>query len=357
MHPILTRTSRLALYLALWGLIGASLGALLAETSALDLAEALALAVPLAIVYGFVCLATWYLCRALPLSMGAIGSLVAAHVAAAAASSALWVALAVGGSRALDLVMPGVSARFAGGAMLVFTVGVLLALLATAGHYLVIALERSREAETRGLSLKVLAREAELKALRAQIDPHFLFNSLNSISALTAVDPAGARRMCVLLGDFLRSSLKVGAMDRIPLADEVSLAERFLAIEQVRFGKRLTADVAIEPDAATCLVPPLLLQPLIENAVRHGLAGLIEGGTITVRAGRHDGRLIVAVENPCDPDRPVLRGDGLGLANVRSRLATEFGSDARFDAQERGGSFRVELSIPAIEPAPAASRS
>ena len=175
-----------------------------------------------------------------------------------------------------------------------------------------LAVERWREAETRQLALQVLAREAELKALRTQIDPHFLFNSLHSISALTTVDPAGARRMCLLLGEFLRLSLKLGAEDRIPLAEEMALVDRFLGIEQVRFGDRLRASVTLDPGAAACEVPPLLLQPLVENAARHGVAELVDGGLIDERAVRRGDRVIVSVENPCDPDRRVRAGAGVG---------------------------------------------
>ncbi len=349
MHPILARTSRLILYLGLWLPLGSALASLLVETTALRGGEAVALALPLAIVYAFACLATFYLCRALPLQAEGLGGLIVTHVAAAGVSSALWIAAAMAWSRALEAVSPGVSERFQAGLVTMFVVGVLLALLATTTHYVVIALERARQVETRELALKVLAREAELRALRAQIDPHFLFNSLNSISALTTTDPPGARRMCVLLGDFLRRSLRLGGMDRIPLRDEVSLIEQFLAIERVRFGPRLAADVAVDAGADACLVPPLLLQPLVENAVRHGIAGLVEGGTISLAATRRDDRLIVVVENACDPDRSSSGGAGLGLANVRNRLMTEYGADARFDAQARDARFRIELSIPAVD--------
>src|SRR4029079_2516584 len=149
--------------------------------------------------------------------------------------------------------------------------GFLLYLLAMAVSYLAAAFEVSRDAERRGLELQVLAREAELRALRAQLDPHFLFNSLQSISALTTADPPAARRMCLLLADFLRDTLAVGSQARIPLRSELLLAQRFLEIEQVRFGERLRVD--IEPEqAGDIAVPPLILQPLVENAVRHGIA-------------------------------------------------------------------------------------
>ena len=171
----------------------------------------------------------------------------------------------------------------------VFAAGVLLFLLALAVHYALLAFEAAREAERRQLELELLTRDAELRALRAQIDPHFLYNSLNSISALTASDPAGARRMCVLLGGFLRDTLSLSSRERIPLAEELALADSFLSIEQVRFGARLQVDRRIDDASAACLVPPLLLQPLVENAITHGIAGLLEGGVIRLDIARRNG--------------------------------------------------------------------
>ena len=191
----------------------------------------------------------------------------------------------------------------------------------------------------------MLAREAELRSLRAQIDPHFLFNSLHSISALTTADPPAARRMCLLLADFLRDSLALGTADRITVARELALAGRFLEIERVRFGSRLQVELA-SGDADACLVPPLLLQPIVENAVTHGVAHVLAGGTIRIAASRGTGTLTIVVENPCDAERPRRTGTGLGLANVRARLRALHGDDGRLSAEERDGVWRVEMSLP-----------
>src|SRR5260370_2632838 len=122
------------------------------------------------------------------------------------------------------------------------------------------AVQSGREAE-------LLAREAELKALKAQIDPHFLFNSLHSISALTAVDAGRARDMCIRLSDFLRNSLRLGERTTIPFSEELALARTYLEVEQVRFGQRLRVAQDIEEAYCDCDVPPLLLQPLVENSI------------------------------------------------------------------------------------------
>jgi LytS/YehU family sensor histidine kinase len=275
--------------------------------------------------------------------------MLAAHAAAASLSSALWLALGRVIARALEYgsgVFTGIEAAMRNQWPLLFVVGVLLYLLASAVHYTVFAADASRQSERRALELQVHAREAELRALRAQIDPHFLFNSLHSISALTGSDPAGARRMALLLGDFLRDSLRVGGRGRIPLGEELRLLRQFLEIEHVRFGDRLRVTWTVEKDTEQCELPPLLLQPLVENAVTHGIAHLLDGGDVRIRAERRAGRLHVGVENQCDPDRPRRRGAGVGLENVRRRLETAFGSEAAAQAVEQDGIFRVDLVMP-----------
>jgi two-component system sensor histidine kinase AlgZ len=349
MHPILVRGPRLPLHVGASVLVGCLLALLMVGHDALTIREAALVALPLAALYGFVCLSAWYVARSQPIATTGAARIMSAGIAASVLSSGGWLAA----SRAwLELLgryglIADPAGRFLAIRPLLFGFGVLVYLLSLAVSYVVGAFEASREAERRGLRGQVLAREAELRSLRAQIDPHFLFNSLHSISALTAVDPGGARRMCLMLADFLRESLALGAEARIPLARELALVERFLSIERVRFGDRL--QMAIEPDAAgACLVAPLLLQPIVENAVTHGVAHVLEGGTIRVAASRSGSTLSIVVENPCDPERPRGSGGGLGLANVRARLQALHGAAGRLSAAERDGLWRVEISMPAV---------
>jgi two-component system sensor histidine kinase AlgZ len=349
MHPILAHRSRLALYLALWLLVGALLAGLLAAQGGLTWPAAFAVALPLATAFGFVCLSAWYISRSMPLATTGARRIAATGLTAAVISSGAWLLIARGWlevfTRAAGLF--DVGRAFPALRALIFGFGVLLYLLSLAVSYLLAAFEASQDAERRALQVQVLAREAELRSLRAQIDPHFLFNSLHSISALTATAPAAARAMCVLLAEFLRESLALGAQDRISLARELRLVDRFLGVERMRFGERLQVDITSE-GAADCLVPPLVLQPLVENAVTHGIAHLLHGGTIRIVAARAGSTLSITIENPCDADRPKSLGTGTGLANVRARLRALHGLDARVDAAENGGVWRTELSLPVV---------
>ena len=220
-------------------------------------------------------------------------------------------------------------------------------LLAVAFHYALIAQEASLEAQQRALESSVRARDAELNALKAQINPHFLYNSLNSISALTSIDATRAREMCVLLADFLRMTLGLGEKPLIPLREELDLLDRYCAIEKVRFGDRLQVQKEVDDGAKNCLLPPLLLQPLFENAVVHGISQLPEGGFVSLKAGLLRDKVSLIVENSWDPEAVSSRKkNGVGLRNVQRRLEARYGKDAHMDVQTEERLFRVVIGIP-----------
>ena len=348
MHPILARLERLAAYLGAWCIVGVLVGVVLTRQG-LTWPEALVQVLPPLLVYSFVCLSAWYVCRAMPLATSGVPGVLAASLLAAFVAGSLWLALNEAWIATLETmpVLGPIAVRFRAQTPFLFAVSVMLFLLVLSVHYVVLAVEAFRAAERHQLELQVLTRDAELRALRAQIDPHFLYNCLNSISALTGSDPAAARRMCLLLAEFLRTTLRVSMQERISMEDELSLADRFLSIEQVRFGPRLQVERHIDEGASQCRIPPLVLQPLLENAVAHGIAGLIDGGTIRLDVARRNGRLSIAIENPRDPDAPPrTQGVGVGLENVRRRLAIVFGGAARMNAVAGTDRFRVALDLP-----------
>jgi two-component system, LytTR family, sensor histidine kinase AlgZ len=348
LHPILARKGRFAPVLSTTIPLAALLTALLARPGAFRFGEAVSLAWPLALTGLFLFLSVWYVARGVPLGGGKILQAVVTHAVAAALLCSVWVLSGAGAARLLvSLWGPAFPERFAAQVPILFSTGILLYLLSLALHSALLAVEATRDAERRALELQVLAREAELKALRAQIHPHFLFNSLNSISALVGTDPPRAREMCLYLSEFLRKSLALGERKSIPVGEEVALAKAYLEVEGLRFGSRLTVEEDLETGGQECLVPPLLLQPLVENAVRHGIATRIEGGVIRLEARRTGNRLRILIENPFDPDAPSRRGSGVGLANVRSRLAARYGSEALFAARRLADRYLVVLSMPA----------
>ncbi|HEX2059861.1 MAG TPA: histidine kinase [Thermoanaerobaculia bacterium] len=340
MHPILTDRRRLALYLLVWVLLAILLALLVVDGASAR--DAVLLMLPPTLVFGFVCLAARYPVRAMPLRAARVWALLATHALAAAVLSGAWLLLLRAWAAVLGLA-PAVDPR----ARVFVVTGALLYLLAVAVQYLFVAVEEAHRVEKRAMEVEVLAREAELKALRAQLDPHFLFNSLNSVSALCGSNPASARTLTTLLAEYLRKSLRYGSAHSITLSEELELASSYLAIERIRFGPRLELEQTIDESIRAFAVPPLLLQPIVENAITHGVGHLLEGGVVRIAAQRDGGRVRITVENRCDPDRPSRTGEGIGLANTRRRIATYYGSAARVEVSEEPERFRVALSLPA----------
>jgi two-component system, LytTR family, sensor kinase len=208
------------------------------------------------------------------------------------------------------------------------------------------------------------AREARLSALRYQLNPHFLFNSLNAASTLVLDgDAAGATRMLSQIGDLLRTTLDGNALPEMPLAQELAFIDQYLAIEQTRLGSRLRVERNISEDTLDAVVPGMLLQPLVENAVRHGVAALVEGGMVRIESSIHEGGLRIAVLNsgPRRGDASSAgassasnggsnangKGGGIGLRNTEERLKTLYGADHLFTLHwpETGG-CEVAIEIP-----------
>lgn len=195
-------------------------------------------------------------------------------------------------------------------------------------------------------------REAKLSALRYQLNPHFLFNSLNAVSTLILEgDAPAATRMLAQIGELLRTSLTGETVSEIPLAHEIAFTERYLAIEQTRLGRRLRVEIATSPEALDALVPSMLLQPLVENAVRHGIAPRLEGGTIRIQSDVRDDRLHVRVRNTgASCGKASLRelsAKGIGLGNTAERLKTLYASDHTFDLRwPFDGGCEVNIEIP-----------
>ncbi len=339
-----------ALYLAVWALLGGLLAGLMVAAGDAPWGASLLFAVPLALVYGCASgFSSYYLCRAYPLATRPWYAVLGVFTCTALCAGALWTAAGGGFAEALRGLAPDLPLMSRPFAALMFGLGVILYGLSAVAHYLGLEFERARSLERRELEMKLAAQEAELRMLRTQIDPHFLFNSLNSISALTSIDPGAARGMTLQLSNFLRRSLGMDAQRKVVLDEEIALVQAFLAIEQVRFGARLRFEHAIGEGAGQCLLPPMLLQPLVENAVKHGIGNRLDGGVVRVIAERAGSLLRIRVENDADEDdltQPAA-GCGIGLANVRQRLLATYAHEASVHWTRLDACFRVDIALPA----------
>ena len=219
-------------------------------------------------------------------------------------------------------------------------------------YHMVRSFQRMRWQEQRAMALMVLAQEQELAALKAQVNPHFLFNTLNAITAMVGRDPEQAREMIARLAEMLRYALDSSKRDWVSLGEDLNFAQAYLDLEAYRFPDRLEVHYEIEAEVLEAPVPPILLQPLVENAVKHGIAPGEGRGVITLRIAGTNDRLHVSVEDTGhEPNGQVHSApDGIGLSNTEARLRHLFGPEVTFEAgpqQPRG--FKVSFSIPRKE--------
>jgi len=205
-----------------------------------------------------------------------------------------------------------------------------------------------REREFRASELEKRLVQAKLQALQMQLNPHFLFNTLHSISSLMHKDVEAADRMIARLSDLLRAALEGAETQEVTLRQELELLQLYLSIEQIRFGNRLTVKMNIAPDTLEAQVPNLILQPLVENAIRHGIEPRARPGCIELLAHRQDGTLALVVSDDGGGlgENGTIK-EGVGLSNTRARLRELYGATHRFElVRGQSGSVRVELSIP-----------
>jgi len=238
---------------------------------------------------------------------------------------------------AFDLIPRGLEAAWLG--LLAFA----------AAHAVITHAWALRESRSRLFEARMLARDAELRALRLQLQPHFLFNTLNAISGQVGDGRLReAQGMLARLGDFLRATLESPSGHEIGLADELSLAEAYLDIEKLRLGARLQLEWRVGPGVLDALVPPLLLQPLLENAIGHGLAQRREPGRLCIHIGQEGDRLRIDVVNDLPEDaHPTPRLGGVGLSNLRERLVQLYGERSSLDAgPDATGAYHVRVSLP-----------
>lgn len=208
--------------------------------------------------------------------------------------------------------------------------------------------EEEQENHRRRNDAERLSKEAELFKLRQQLAPHFLFNSLNSISALIGSHPEQARKMIQQLSDFLRGNLKKEEQQWVPLSEELQYLELYLDIEKVRFGHRLSTEISCEEDCLGLKLPPMLLQPIVENAIKFGLYDTTEPVTITIRARKVEGNYVrIEVVNPFDPEtsRPK-KGTGFGLSSIQRRLYLLFARPDLLETHVENNLFITIVKIP-----------
>ncbi|MBA4183745.1 MAG: histidine kinase [Acidobacteria bacterium] len=216
-------------------------------------------------------------------------------------------------------------------------------------NYAIDYYRRYREEELRSTRLEAKFAQTQLQMLKMQLHPHFLFNTLNAVSVLMTKDVKAAKKMLVSLSDLLRKSLEDVEADEVTLEQELEFLEHYLKIEVIRFQNRLTIKIDVEPQALDAQVPNLILQPLVENAIRHGIAARIMGGTIEICGKREEKLLRLSVRDTgrkFDAEKPGEIKEGIGLSNTQARLKQLYGDDFSFQAKYIEDGFLADITIP-----------
>lgn len=235
--------------------------------------------------------------------------------------------------RFVDVLEPGIT-----WAVLLFG----WALAYFAFHYF----QRGRREEIRNLRLETANRENQLGTLRSQLNPHFMFNALNGIRALVDEDPEQAKRAITQLSAILRNAMTTVRRRTVPLGEELDIVKAYLALEAMRFEERLQVSFDVDPELTRAPVPPMLLQTLVENAVKHGIAKLTKGGEVRISVHRGLNGLVMMVANSGTYVPGVITGTGIGLDNTRKRLVLLYGTNAALRIEQRNGMVVTEVELP-----------
>jgi len=230
-----------------------------------------------------------------------------------------------------------------------FFIGMLFYFIIVALIYIIIYYGNFQEKVLKEAELKSLVKEAELKSLKYQINPHFIFNSLNSISALTLSEPELAREMTINLSTFLRKTLRSNDKQKSKLIDELNSAKLYLDIEKIRFGDKFNYIEYMEEGCADLEIPSMLFQPIFENAIKHGVYESIEPVTINFKCEEQNEYMKITINNNFDEEAVSLRGEGIGLNNIQSRLRMMYNQDNLLKFSKNDGIFTVTIFIPLEE--------
>ncbi|MFZ5939993.1 MAG: sensor histidine kinase [Bacteroidota bacterium] len=345
-HPITGRRSSLLIYTGVWMLLMMLQTGLLSYYVGLPFSLAATDSITGNILYALMGILAWYPTRYIPYRKNGFFYYLSAHVAAGLAVITLWLLLSTG----FTMLIAGSSEeydRFINDSWVWRVVyGVLIYLVLILIYYLVIYARTIQERAQQEERLRSLVRETELNLLKSQINPHFLFNSLNSISSLTMSNPEEAREMIIRLSDFLRYSLKNRESEYVPMQEEIGRMKDYLAIEKIRFGEKLRYEMDVETECLELLVPTMILQPLIENAIKHGVYESLE--PVTIRLTCHAGpeKMRISLSNNFDPTVPSRKGTGVGLQNVTQRIRLAYGDEGRAEWSLKDNVFTVNLIIP-----------
>jgi two-component system, LytTR family, sensor kinase len=345
-NPFITNKKIRALYLAIWFFISQAQVVLLTVFLNVKLLNAYCDSIIFNFLYMTLGLSFWFTVSFNSLENYSTAKVFLNHIAAAVITSGLWILIAyyaivniLGGDKIyMDFLMKSLVWRF--------LIGILFYIVIIAVDYVIIYYTNFQEKLLKEAELNALVKESELKTLKYQINPHFIFNSLNSISSLTISNPHQAQEMTIKLSSFLRSILSKNEKQKNKLSEEINNARLYMDIEKVRFAEKFEFIDDIKPECKELDVPSMILQPIFENAIKHGVYESLDKVTIRLSCGMEKEYFKITVENNFDPESIPRKGEGIGLKNIRNRLKLIYNQENLLTVHKEANIFRVTIYIP-----------
>jgi len=347
-HPIL-RQKNLTFYISAWIVISIIHVLFLRFSQSVDLLWAFIDSLVFNLLYAALALSFWYMCKSISTENLKILKVIENHGAAAAFSSLIWFGLSYALLMNIFPAEENYRIFLRGSFLWRIVIGVLFYFLSVSFYYVYIYSINFKEQLIREAELKTLVKEAELKSLKFQINPHFIFNSLNSINSLTMSDPQKAGAMTIKLSDYLRFTLSKNEKQKSKLREEIDSTKLYLDIEKVRFGDKIEYVEEIQEKCLDVQVPSMILQPLFENAIKHGVYESLDKVGIKFSCSLNGDYLKVVVENEFDAEASMQKGEGIGLKNIRERLEKIYSKRDLLKVEKEFNLFRVKLFIPIAE--------
>ncbi len=347
-HPIL-KQKNLTFYISAWIVISIIHVLFLRFSQSVDLLWAFIDSLVFNFLYAALALSFWYMCKSISTENLKILKLIENHGAAAAFSSLIWFGLSYALLMNIFPVEENYRIFLRGSLVWRIVIGVLFYFLSVSFYYVYIYSVNFKEQLIKAAELKTLVKEAELKSLKFQINPHFIFNSLNSINSLTMSDPQKAGAMTIKLSDYLRFTLSKNEKQKSKLKEEIDSTKLYLDIEKVRFGDKIEYVEEIQDKCLDVQVPSMILQPLFENAIKHGVYESLDKVGIKFSCSLNGDYLKVVVENEFDEEESIQKGEGIGLKNIRERLEKTYSKGNLLKVEKEFNLFRVKLFIPIAE--------
>ncbi|MBN1986233.1 MAG: histidine kinase [Prolixibacteraceae bacterium] len=342
-HPFITNP-RIAIYYGLFWVVAATANVLvLTLGNNINVVEAIVQVCAFLLSFAVIGAAIWYVIKFSTLENNSFWRIVIAHAIAATVIIFIWIYFGV---VIIKIFHPTPSRWIESQIANRIFAGYALYTIYVVFFYAVNYYNGFKEKLRSEGKLKALVKEAELHALKSQINPHFLFNSLNSISSLTMTDPSKAQEMVINLSQLMRYSLKHDQNEKVSFKQELENNQLYLQIEKVRFGKKLNPSFEIEEQCLSAEIPNMILQPLYENAIKYGVYEATEPVDVKTFSEMTETGLKIVISNTYDPDVLSKRGEGIGLRNIRERLQIIYGNPGLLKISDNKKEFKVTLTIP-----------